>query len=166
MEPNWPVLVRKWMPMVFTTAWRILGHRADAEDVAQEVFTQALQHWSDRSIQHWGGWFKRVATHRAIDRLRQRRTTAPVDDLEPIAPDAPANERLEQQELADRLRAVLVQLTDHEANIFCLRYFDELSYDEIAKLLQMESSAVGMALVRARSKLTDKLHTLWKELQS
>ncbi len=56
-------------------------------------------------------------------------------------------------ELADRLRVALAELPPREAEVFCLRYFDDLSYQEIADTLSVSGGAVAMALHKARAKL-------------
>lgn len=164
MEPNWYVLVRTWGPMVYTAAWRVLGNAADAEDVVQDVFTEALHHWKSSKVRNWGGWLRRVAVCRAIDKLRQRRSHATLESVaEPLHSAAPEAD-LENRELTEQLRQALQQLSEHEATIFCLRYFEELSYDDIARMLEIEPAAVGMALHRARSKLAQLLEPIWKEV--
>lgn len=164
MEPNWYVLVRTWGPMVYTAAWRVLGNEADAEDVVQDVFTEALRLWTGKKVRNWGGWLRRVAVCRAIDKLRQRRPHATLESIaEPIHVAAPETD-LEQSELSEQLRRALQQLSEHEAAIFCLRYFEELSYDDIARMLEIEPAAVGMALYRARGKLAQLLEPILKEV--
>jgi RNA polymerase sigma-70 factor (ECF subfamily) len=55
--------------------------------------------------------------------------------------------------LAARLRDALVQLPPREATVFCLRYFDDLPYDQIAQALHIQVGAVGTALHKARARL-------------
>jgi RNA polymerase sigma-70 factor (ECF subfamily) len=164
LEPNWYVLVRTWGPMVYTAAWRVLGNAADAEDVVQDVFTEALRHWKSSKVRNWAGWLRRVAVCRAIDKLRQRRSYSTLDSVSEPIHSQTADAVLENRELREQLRESLQQLSEHEAAIFCLRYFEELSYDEIAKTLDMETAAVGMALHRARTKLAQLMEPLWKEV--
>lgn len=164
MEPNWYVLVRKWGPMVYSAARRVLGHEADTEDVVQDVFTEALRLWQGKKVRNWGGWLRRVAVCRAIDRLRQRRSHPPLESATEPAHMLTPDSVMESRELSERLREALQQLSENEAAIFCLRYFEELSYDEIAKTLDMQSAAVGMALHRAKAKLSQLLEPLWKEV--
>jgi RNA polymerase sigma-70 factor (ECF subfamily) len=57
------------------------------------------------------------------------------------------------QELSDRLRQALAQLPRREAEVFCLRYFDELSYQQIADALSIRVGAVATALHKARARL-------------
>jgi len=139
--------------MAFDTAWRILGHVADAEDAVQEALLDAFEAHSRASITNWGGFLRRLATRRAIDQLRKRRRTEALE-REPTArqsdqPDSVAIAR----ELARRLRAAVAQLPDREASVFCLRYFGEMTNSEIATALGISTDAVGVALHKARKKL-------------
>ncbi len=164
MEPNWYVLVRTWGPMVYTTAFRVLGNAADAEDVVQDVFTEALKQWKTKVVRNWGGWLRRMAVCRAIDRLRQRRVSPALESVAEPTHSLSPDSAMEYRELGEQLREALQQLSEHEAAIFCLRYFEDLSYDEIAKTLDMETAAVGMALFRARTKLATLMEPIWKEV--
>ena len=69
---DWDRIVREYGPLVFATAWRILGHAADTEDVVQEVFLQVHQLQQTHPVRHWAGLLRRLASCRALDRLRQR----------------------------------------------------------------------------------------------
>src|SRR5215475_6012603 len=123
---DWNRLVREQAPAVFGTAWRILGNVADAEDVVQEVFLQAHQMHRTRPVRSWPGLLRRLATCRALDRLRQRRATVSLEGLSLVmgcgsSPDEIVIER----ELAVRLRQAIARLPRREASVFCLRYFDD-----------------------------------------
>jgi RNA polymerase sigma-70 factor (ECF subfamily) len=150
---DWDRIVRDYGPLVFATAWRILGHVADTEDVVQEVFLQVHQLQQTSPVRHWSGLLRRLAACRALDRLRQRKTTVPLNGLALVGrgegPEAAAMEH----ELADRLRLAIAQLPQREAAVFCLRYFDDLSYQDIADALHIRSGAVASALHKARLKL-------------
>src|SRR5207248_11446412 len=78
---DWDKLVREHGPVVFGTAWRILGHVADAEDVAQDVLLEAYQWPLTRPVRSWGGRLRRLSACRALDRLRQRQHNDPLDGL-------------------------------------------------------------------------------------
>jgi RNA polymerase sigma-70 factor (ECF subfamily) len=150
---DWDRIVREHGPQVFATAWRILGHAADAEDVVQEVFLQACQLCRAGPVRCWGGLLRRLAACRALDRLRQRRPTVPLDGLDLAAgTDGPVQLALEN-ELAERLREALARLPPREAAVFCLRYFDDLSYEAIADTLHIRAGAVATALHKARARL-------------
>jgi len=160
---DWDRIVREHGPVVFATAWRILGHAADTEDVVQEVFLQAHQMAQVEVVRCWEALLRRLAACRALDRLRQRRATVSIDSLALTTtsddPEAIAMER----ELAGRLRQAVALLPRREATVFCLRYFDDLSYEEIAETLQISLGAVGTALHKARTRLESLLLEAAKE---
>jgi RNA polymerase sigma-70 factor (ECF subfamily) len=150
---DWDRLVRLHGPTVYHTAWRILGHVADTEDVTQEVFLEASQlAWSE-PIRHWGGLLRRLAAFRALDRLRQRKQTVPLDDLHLATAVGDPEEEAIARELADRLRLAMARLPQREGAVFCLRYLDDLSNDQIADLLHISPGAVAAALHKARAKI-------------
>jgi RNA polymerase sigma-70 factor (ECF subfamily) len=150
---DWDALVREHGPMVFATAWRVLGHAADAEDVVQEVFLEAYRLRRARAVRHWPGLLRRLAACRALDRLRQRKPAQPLDGVFPAAPPEGPEEVAVGRELAERLRAAVANLSEREAAVFCLRYFDDLSYQEIADTLNVRPGAVAVALHKARARL-------------
>jgi RNA polymerase sigma-70 factor, ECF subfamily len=137
--------------MVFGTAWRILGHTADTEDVVQEVFLAA--HRLRDHVRHWPALLRRLATCRALDRLRQRKPSTSLDGLALASFDAEPERSVMQRELADQLREAVAQLPPREGEVFCLRYFEEQSYQEIAQALDITTAAVAQALHKARLKL-------------
>jgi RNA polymerase sigma-70 factor, ECF subfamily len=150
---DWDHIVRDYGPLVFATAWRILGHAADTEDVVQEVFLQVHQLQRTHPVRHWPGLLRRLAACRALDRLRQRRTTVSLNGLSLIGPGEGPEAAAVEHELAERLRRAIAQLPDREAAVFCLRYFDDLSYQDIADSLHIQTGAVASALHKARLKL-------------
>src|SRR5262249_45992729 len=138
---------------VFATAWRILGHAADAQDVVQEVFLQAYQVQQEEPVRCWEALLRRLAARRALDCLRRRRWIVPLSRRFPARPGHdPAAVALEQ-ELAGRLRQAIAQLPHREASVFCLRCFDDLSHEQIAVILQTSVGAVATALHRARTRI-------------
>jgi len=120
---DWDRIVREQGPLVYRTAWRILGHAADTEDVVQEVFLQAHQFVLSRPVRHWSGLLRRLAACRALDRLRQRRAVVSLDGLELASGGETPDEAAVSHELAERLRHAIAELPPREAEVFCLRYF-------------------------------------------
>jgi RNA polymerase sigma-70 factor (ECF subfamily) len=153
VSDDWDALVSRLGPAVFRTAWRVLGHAADAEDVTQEVFLEAYRLRRGRDVRSWPGLLRRLAACRALDRLRRRRDVVPLDGLALAGPDAGPEEDAIGRELAERLRQALAELPQREAEVFSLRYFDDLSYHEIADALGVSAGAVAVALHKARARL-------------
>jgi RNA polymerase sigma-70 factor (ECF subfamily) len=150
---DWDCIVREYGPLVFATAWRILGHAADTEDIVQDVFLQVHQLQQTQTVRHWPALLRRLAACRALDRLRQRRATVSLNGLSLVGPGEGPEEAAVERELAERLRLAITQLPEREAAVFCMRYFDDLSYQEIADALHIQTGAVASALHKARLKL-------------
>jgi RNA polymerase sigma-70 factor (ECF subfamily) len=150
---DWERLVREHGPAVFGTAWRILGHLADTEDVVQDVFLEAYRLRAAETVRCWPALLRRLAACRALDRLRKRRTLLSLDGLHVTANGASPEEAAIGRELAGRLRQAVAELPQREATVFCLRYFDELPNQRIAEILNIQPGAVGVALHKARARL-------------
>jgi RNA polymerase sigma-70 factor (ECF subfamily) len=159
---NWESLVREHGPLVYVTARRIVGQAADAEDVSQEVLIEAQRLNQTRAIRNWPALLRRLTTCRALDRLRQRKPHLPVDSLS-IRDAAPGPEQAAiARELAERLRQGLTQLPPREAEVFCLRYFEDLTNQQIAEVLDIQPSAVAAALHKARTRLEGLLSEVYR----
>jgi len=150
---DWDGLVRENGPAVFGTAWRILGHAADTEDVVQEVFLEAYRLRAGLTVRCWPALLRRLAACRALDRLRQRRTVLSLNGIHVAGNGDDPEATAIGKELAERLRQAVAELPEREAEVFCLRYFEDLPNQRIAELLNMQPGAVGVALHKARAKL-------------
>jgi RNA polymerase sigma-70 factor (ECF subfamily) len=152
---DWEQVVKDNARDVYRVALRTLGNEHDAEDVSQDVFCEAMKLLGSTKVTDWPGMLRRMATLRAIDRLRRRRPTQTVDDL--FESEADPGQFAEQRELADRLRRSMAQLPPQQAAVFSLAYLESLSRKEIAACLDVSPSAVSTALYKARQKLKSLL---------
>jgi RNA polymerase sigma-70 factor (ECF subfamily) len=150
---DWDGIVGRLGPVVFSTAWRILGHAADTEDVVQDVFLEAYQLQLRQPVRSWEGLLRRLAACRALDRLRRRQRAAPLEALALPGPSADPADAAIGRELAERLRQALAQLPEREAAVFSLRYFEDLSHQAIADALNISPGAAATALHKARARL-------------
>ena len=149
----WERIVHEHGPMVFGTAWRILGHAGDAEDVVQDVFLEVHRLWTQRPVRHWGGLLRRLTSCRAVDRLRARKNVACLNGLSVMSLADGPEETAIANELAERLREAIAQLPKREGAVFCLRYFEDMPYEQIAESMGITRGAVATALHKARAKL-------------
>jgi len=159
---DWQLIVKKHGPAVWQTAYRLLGNGADAADCFQETFVCALGVARRQRVRNFSALLVRLATSRAINRLRQRiresrRNTKPADWVDVASADPGPAQQAQGRELAGKLRKALGQLSPQESEVFCLRYFNDMSYRQIAKELGIKTSAAGVLLHRARTKLRDIL---------
>jgi RNA polymerase sigma-70 factor (ECF subfamily) len=159
---DWNHIVEQCGRRLFVLAQRILGNAADAEDVVQDVLVEACRVADVETVANWPGLLHRLTTHRSLDRLRQRR---PVEGLgaETAGGEAEPHEIAVANELAARLREAINRLPRQQAAAFCLRYFEDLSYDEIAAALAIDNGAAATAIYKARQRLKLLLDMTAKE---
>src|SRR5436190_208510 len=142
---DWEGILRRDGPTVWRTAWRVLGRSADADECFQETFVAALDYARQgRAVQNWRALLQRIATTRAIDRLRQRVRRQNREDLLDPDHDHPSptrlpHEQLESAELSATLRRALARLPDGQAEAFCLFHLEDWSYREIAESLSIST---------------------------
>jgi RNA polymerase sigma-70 factor (ECF subfamily) len=139
--------------MVFGTAWRILGHAGDAEDVVQDVFLEVHRLWTQRPVRHWGGLLRRLTTCRSVDRLRARKSSVCLNGLSIMSSADGPEETAIANELAERLRKAVGRLPQREGAVFCMRFLEDMPYEEIAQSMGITRGAVATALHKARAKL-------------
>ncbi len=150
---DWNDIVCEHGATVFGVAWRILGHAGDAEDVVQEVFLEVQQSTNSKTVTKWASFLRRVATFRALDRLRQRKSTSPIDDSMVASGDHDPAAIAIGNELEAILRESITRLPKQQAAVFCLRYFEDLSHEQIAHSLNISAAAASTTLHKARCKL-------------
>ncbi|HET9495168.1 MAG TPA: sigma-70 family RNA polymerase sigma factor [Chloroflexia bacterium] len=153
-------LVQRYQSAVYNLAYRMLGDPTEAEDAAQEVFVRAWnQLHTFQQDRRFSTWLLSIASHHAIDMLRRRKPQAPLDDVALfIESDDPQPDELalrgEQREMVQRL---LNRLPEKYRSVTVLRYYNDLSYDEIARATGLTESAVKTQLHRARRMLAELL---------
>jgi RNA polymerase sigma-70 factor, ECF subfamily len=154
--PDWPGIVQRHSERVFRVAFRILGSVHDAEDVSQNVFTEAFKMHAAGPVQSWSGLLVRLATVRAIDHARKRRRTVELNDQDRSSNIGPVDEAV-GAELASWLRAAVRKLPEQQAAIFALTHFEQLERSEVADVLNISHEAVSTALYKARQRLLSQI---------
>lgn len=147
--PEW--LLSRYQMSVYTTTYRLLGNRADAEDATQEVFLRAFQRLDQyRPGEPFGAWLTGIARHHSIDVLRRRRQRAvPVEPDASLDVERVALERLDRR----RVQAAVNRLPNRDRTLLVLRYWEDQPVERIAQLLGMSEGAAKVALLRARRSL-------------
>ena len=162
-----------YQDMVFSTAARLTGNDAQAEDIAQEVFLKAYENFPAlRSSPTAGGWLKTVATRLTLNHLsRYRRrwrffsemrndSTGDESDVEfaDLLTFDPATSDLAADSIDAAQRHAIVEqslreLPERQRVPLVLYHFEELSYDEIAEQLRVSLPKVKTDIQRARAAL-------------
>jgi RNA polymerase sigma-70 factor (ECF subfamily) len=147
-------LVRRHQAMVFSIALHFLQDRPAAEELAQDVFLQLHRHLDAmQSADHVIFWLRRVTTHRCIDYSRRRRFRFLRLDS---APEPVADVRVADPLLARRLHALVATLPAPARMAVVLRYQEDLTPEEIARVLDRPVATVKSQLQRALKMLRTK----------
>ncbi len=146
---------------VYNAAYRVTGNPSDAEDVVQTVFLR-LARRAPAAGELGRGYFHRAAVHAALDvlRSRQRAGWVPLDQADRAEDDADPASDLRRSRERRALRLALARLAPRSAEIFALRYFEDLSNPQIAALLGVSTPLVAVLLHRTRARLRKELQTL------
>lgn len=154
-------IVLRYQALGWKTAFRFLGDTMEAEDVAQEAFLKILEAAPRyRPTAPFRTYFYRVLTHLCIDRTRKKHP-AKTDDI-PDVPDptvGPPESILEKERKA-HIRMALDTLPSSQKAAIILRYYEGLSYTEIARILGVTPKAVERLMSRARASLQTRLSHL------
>ena len=162
--------MQRYQNMVFSTAMRLLANQTEAEDIAQETFLRAYDHFDElQTSPTAGGWLKRVATNLSLNHLSRYRarwsffselfTGAADEDNEPIEFAAP-DDIQEKLELADRhefVEQALQKLPAAQRVCLVLYHLEGLRYEEIAEKLNVSLGKVKTDIFRAREALRKRL---------
>jgi RNA polymerase sigma-70 factor (ECF subfamily) len=161
----WGVLYREYASAIFRFCRRALPTREDAEDATMDIFAKLmrdnklLQYDQSRSFT---AWLYKVAANHCWDVLRRRKTRQDkeTDDLENLPLEHPDPNQLDQlieQRTSEEVRRALDKLGARARMALVMRYYSDMSYDEIADALGVRRAFVGVVLLRARHELRQAL---------
>lgn len=158
-EAAFRLLVERHIDRAFGIALRLLGSRADAEDVVQDTMLKVWTHrgrW-EHGRAKFSTWLYRVVTNRCID-LHRRPRTDNVDAVpEPadLKPDAISN--MQREEVTKLLETAMQRLPEQQRVAVILSYHENMSNGEIAEVMSTTVAAVESLLKRGRQQLRDIL---------
>ena len=158
--------MRTYQNMVFSTAARLSGNDAQAEDIAQEVFLRAHRRFDElRDNPRAAGWLKTVATNLTFTHLTRYRKrwvffsqmqSGDEGDDDPVldfADDASVVEEVRADERHEYVEAALLELPEHQRVPLVLFHFEDMPYEEIAQKLRISLPKVKTDIHRARQAL-------------
>lgn len=134
--------------LAYRVAYRLLGDREEAREVAQETLARAFARW--RKVARYDEpWVVRVATNQALDRHRKRRPSLPIDDRHRAPGPDHGDLVLQRRGLVECLR----RLPRRQREVVVLRYLADLPEREVADLLQTTVGSVKQHAHRAIARL-------------
>ena len=158
--------MRKYQDMVYSTAARLSGNDAQAEDIAQEVFLRAHHRFDElKDNPRAAGWLKTVATNLTFTHLsRYRKRWVFFSQLQSQGEDGDApehefpasgsvTEEVQEDERHEFVEAALRALPEHQRVPLVLFHFEEMPYEEIAAKLRVSLPKVKTDIHRARQAL-------------
>jgi len=173
-------LVRKHQTHIFTLAFRVVGEYEDAGELVQDAFVAAWRALgSFRGDASFSTWLTTITVNLARNRLKQLRTRRlreprSLDDpiptcegcvsLDPPSDAPSAHERLEQEEVRQRVQGCINGLEPGFREVLVLRDLEEYSYGEIGTILGLAEGTVKSRLSRARDGIRDCLKRVLGEL--
>lgn len=161
-------LVRRYMRRAYALAYRLLGHREDAEDLVQEAFMTALQRIETFDVSRpFGPWFFRLLTNRGLNALQARK----IRQVEPLAEDRAAGEAsphelLERTEVRERFRRAADALPEKQRLAVELFDVEGFSGPEIAAALDIPTGTVRWHIHEGRRALRAALEPLVADQRS
>ncbi len=162
-------LVQRHHRLVINVAYRALGDLGQAEDVAQEVFLKVYRHLPTyRHEKPFVHWLHRVAANAVTDALRKTRSVQSLDALEqpPAAAEGDPQDVAARRDTRRAVRHAIAKLPPHYRDTVALQVFHDLSYEEIAKTLDIPLGTVMSRLSAAKRLLRERLVGLLGEAPS
>ena len=166
---NFETILTEYQDRVYNQAYRMLGNREDAEEATQDIFLNIYKSLDDfRGESKVSTWIYRITSNVCISRLRKKQLEtnsfeeplgedgATLGDF--IHDDGPDQQTLmESEETAEIVRAQVQKLPPDWAMAISLCHFDDLSYDEIAKIMDIPKATVATYIHRGRKQLAQQL---------
>jgi RNA polymerase sigma-70 factor, ECF subfamily len=159
----WGELYREYAPAIFRFCRRAMPTREDAEDATMEIFMKLRDKLSQYDpSRSFTAWLYKVAANHCWDMLRRRKIrqgkeTEDVNEMPLEAPEPNQLEKLIEERTSEEVRRALDKLGLRARMALVMRYYSDMSYDEIADALGVRRTFVGVVLLRARHELRQAL---------
>jgi RNA polymerase sigma-70 factor, ECF subfamily len=157
------ILVRRHQKTIFNLLYRMLGDYDEAAEISQEAFLSAYRSIGQfRGDANFSTWLYRIALNHASTRRRSlakwQQRTVPIETTETVSErDIDPAENVEQKEIQEQVQRALKGLEPDDAAIILLKDLQDVSYEEVARVLAVPVGTVKSRLHRARRALKARL---------
>jgi RNA polymerase sigma-70 factor (ECF subfamily) len=170
-------LVESYQKMVVNTCLGIVHNQSDAEDLAQEVFLEVFRNADQfRGDARISTWLYRIAVNRSLNFMRANRRKRFWQSLEETFSggrnhsreisenrnDQPDNE-IKDQQRRDMLHKAIDNLPERQRIAFTLNKYEDLSYQQVAEIMELSLASVESLIHRAKKNLQDQLYECYKK---
>lgn len=153
------MVVKLYSEQLYWQVRRIVLNHDDADDVLQNVFVKAWQaidtfHGDSKLLT----WLSRITINESLDFVRRQKnfTTVSADDIETgVANQLMADDYFDGDEVEAQLQQAIAQLPEVQKTVFLLRYYDEMKYSEISKMLKTSEGALKASYHIAVKKISE-----------
>ena len=152
-------LVRRYKDLVFTLAIRMLKHREEAEEVAQDTFIKVFKSLDKfKGDSKFSTWIYKVTYNTCLDRIKKNKkhyNDVAIDEFTFNKLDTIDNalDNMINEEKNVLIKNCINKMPEDSSALLTLFYFEELSLEEISKIINIEANTVKVKLFRARKKL-------------
>lgn len=155
-------LVRQSSPRLYRQIRRIVLFHDDADDVMQETYLKAWQALDDfRGEAQVSTWLYRIAMNEALSFIKKQREHTSLESEESdVARTLESDPYFDGDQLEARFRAAIARLPDKQRLVFNLRYFDNMPYEEMSRLLGNSEGALKASYHFATLKLKAYIENL------
>jgi len=151
-------LVGRYQKTVFNAVLRMVRDPDDAEDITQSVFVKAYEHLASYKPGHkFFSWIYRMAMNETLNFLKSRKRLERLDNPETASSEKTPDQAAEENALREDMGETLMRLDVSHRAVVVLRHFHDLSYDEIAYVLDLPERLVKSRLFTARQQLKELL---------
>lgn len=149
-------LLKQYEKALYWHIRHIVGTHEDAEDALQEAFLRAYKHIDKlREASSEKAWLYRIATNEALRLIEHRHPADDVADHDPAQEETPDYDNIQQA-----LSAAIEQLPPRQRAVFCMRYYDEMEYEDIASATDSNVKAVTANFHHAKERIRQYLLSL------
>jgi RNA polymerase sigma-70 factor (ECF subfamily) len=155
-------LVRRWQQPVARLLFHLVGRQELVADLCQEVFLRVYQNRTRyRETGSFAGWLHRIALNVARDaNRRQRKEPRHLDDVEAAAGDPSPEAICEQAERGRLVARSIAELPESLRLVLVLRHYEEMTFEEVARLLGEPASTIKSRFSAALQRLRQQLRPL------
>ncbi len=160
-EQGFRMLMEKYQQRLYWQIRRMVLIHEDADDVLQNVFIKiwnGLEKFQEQSQLHT--WLYRIAVNESLTFLNQkkRKQTSPLEnDINDFSAQLLAEPYFDGDEAEKKLQAAIATLPDKQKTVFLLRYYDELTYEEMSEILGTSVGALKASYHHAVKKIESQL---------
>lgn len=152
-----PEIVRTYQQPLYWYIRRIVLVHEDAEDILQETFLKAYRNlWTLRSHQALKAWLYRIATNETNRYFKRRRGVTSLDALahrEPVA-----DEPVSAARACRAVSSAILQMSPLQRQVFCLKYYDEMDYEQISRITGSGKNTLMVSYHEARKKVEKEIN--------